>query len=118
MNHILLVEDSESDAFIIKERIQQELGLLCDWVKSRADGIKKLRERMKLLPYYCVVWDCVLPNGDYSDVACVRALSEPDTSVIAISAIEKHESITPKQDLNKILFAVKQCLVKHGEKVC
>ena len=116
MNHILLVEDAESEALIMRTAIMEEFGMACDWAKTMAEGIKQLTERSKSLPYLCVVWDCILPNGDYSDVAVVRGLAEAPlpgkrtTKVVAISAIEKGDAIISKADMALILFEIRQAV--------
>lgn len=78
---ILHIEDSETDAYIVKRAFRDEQEVQVDWATTGAQGISKAQEES----YDLILLDYALPDMTGLEVLLQLSEKRPDTPVILVS---------------------------------
>lgn len=90
--NVLLIDDGTEICFLLKNMLRRE-GITCDAAHSMAEG----RMRLGSAKYQVVFLDIHLPDGlGYQLIPEIRE-SQPDTQVIAISAVDNERKNAKEQ---------------------
>jgi DNA-binding NtrC family response regulator len=117
MKRLLIVEDKESLALMLKETVESE-GLEADIVASGTDAINRLAEGRR---YFAVLTDVRLPGAD--GIAVLKQVKEgdPDCPVIVMTAfgtienaveamkLGAHDFIQKPIDVDYLLLLLRRC---------
>ena len=109
MNRLLIVEDKESLALMLKESVQVG-GLDADIVSNGADAMRRLAEGRR---YFAVLTDLRLPGAD--GIAVLRQVKEtdPDCPVIVMTAFGTIEDAVKAMQLGAFDFVQKPVDIDH-----
>lgn len=78
---ILHIEDSETDAFIVKRGLRNVAGLTIDWVATGAEGIERAKEG----DYDLILLDYALPDMTGLEVLVRLTQRKPESPVVLVS---------------------------------
>ncbi len=78
---ILHIEDSETDAFIVRRGLRDRTDLVIDWVTTGADGLEKARRES----YDLILLDYALPDMTGLEVLVRLTQRQPDAPVVIVS---------------------------------
>lgn len=81
LKRILHIEDSETDAFIVKRGLRAVPGLTIDWAATGADGLDKARSG----EYDLILLDYALPDMTGLEVLVRLTQRKPDAPVVLVS---------------------------------
>src|SRR5712692_876351 len=109
MKRLLIVEDKESLALMLKETVESE-GLEADIVANGADAIRRLAEGRR---YFAVLTDLRLPGSDGIAVLKQVKESDPDCPVIVMTAFGTIENAVEAMKLGASDFIQKPVNVDH-----
>lgn len=109
MNRLLIVEDKESLALMLKESVEID-GLDADIAATGSDAIHRLAEGRR---YFAVLTDLRLPGAD--GIAVLRQVkeSDPDCPVIVMTAFGTIEDAVKAMQLGAFDFVQKPVDVDH-----
>jgi DNA-binding NtrC family response regulator len=109
MKRLLIVEDKESLALMLKETVESE-GLEADLSPNGSDATRRLAEGRR---YFAVLTDLRLPGAD--GIAVLRAVkeSDPDCPVIVMTAFGTIENAVEAMKLGAFDFVQKPVDVDH-----
>jgi DNA-binding NtrC family response regulator len=109
MKRLLIVEDKESLALMLKETVESE-GLEADLSPNGSDATRRIAEGRR---YFAVVTDLRLPGAD--GIAVLRAVkeSDPDCPVIVMTAFGTIENAVEAMKLGAFDFVQKPVDVDH-----
>ncbi len=117
MKRLLIVEDKESLALMLKETVEAE-GLEADTIANGSDAIRRLAEGRR---YFAVLTDLRLPGSDGIAVLKQVKESDPDCPVIVMTAfgtienaveamkLGAHDFIQKPIDVDYLLLLLRRC---------
>ncbi len=109
MKRLLIVEDKESLALMLKETVEAE-GLEADLAASGSDAIRTLAQGKR---YFAVLTDLRLPGADGIAVLKQSKESDPDVPVIVMTAFGTIENAVEAMKLGAFDFIQKPIDVDH-----
>ena len=109
MKRLLIVEDKESLAVMLKETVESE-GLEADVVANGSDAMRRLAEGRR---YFAVLTDLRLPGADGISVLKQARESDPDCPVIVMTAFGTIENAVEAMKLGAYDFVQKPIDVDH-----
>ena len=109
MKRLLIVEDKESLALMLKETVESE-GLEADVVSNGSDAMRRLAEGRR---YFAVLTDLRLPGADGIAVLRQTRESDPDCPVIVMTAFGTIENAVEAMKLGAYDFMQKPIDVDH-----
>src|SRR6267143_3550997 len=109
MKRLLIVEDKESLALMLKETVESE-GLEADTLANGSDAIRRLAEGRR---YFAVVTDLRLPGAAGIAVLKQARESDPDCPVIVMTAFGTIENAVEAMKLGAYDFIQKPIDVDH-----
>ncbi len=109
MNRLLIVEDKESLALMLKESVEVD-GLDADIAATGSDAMRRLAEGRR---YFAVLTDLRLPGAD--GIAVLRQVkeSDPDCPVIVMTAFGTIEDAVKAMQLGAFDFVQKPVDIDH-----
>jgi len=109
VKRLLIVEDKESLALMLKEAVESE-GLEADLAANGSDAMRRLAEGRR---YFAVVTDLRLPGADGISVLKQARESDPDCPVIVMTAYGTIENAVEAMKLGAFDFIQKPLDVDH-----
>src|SRR5437868_13741587 len=109
MKRLLIVEDKESLAVMLKETVELE-GLEADVCANGSDAMRRLAEGRR---YFAVLTDLRLPGADGIAVLRQARESDPDCPVIVMTAFGTIENAVEAMKLGAFDFIQKPVDVDH-----
>ena len=109
MKRLLIVEDKESLALMLKEAVESE-GLEADLAANGSEAMRRLAEGRR---YFAVVTDLRLPGADGISVLKQARESDPDCAVIVMTAYGTIENAVEAMKLGAFDFVQKPVDVDH-----
>jgi len=109
MKRLLIVEDKESLALMLKETVESE-GLEADVVANGNDAMRRLAEGRR---YFAVLTDLRLPGADGIAVLKQARESDPDCPVIVMTAFATIENAVEAMKIGAYDFVQKPVDVDH-----
>ena len=109
MKKLLIVEDKESLAVMLKETVESE-GLEADVMANGSDAMRRLAEGRR---YFAVLTDLRLPGADGIAVLKQARESDPDCPVIVMTAFGTIENAVEAMKLGAYDFVQKPIDVDH-----
>ena len=109
MKKLLIVEDKESLALMLKETVESE-GLEADVVANGNDAMRRLAEGRR---YFAVLTDLRLPGADGIAVLKQARESDPDCPVIVMTAFATIENAVEAMKIGAYDFVQKPVDVDH-----
>jgi DNA-binding NtrC family response regulator len=109
MKRLLIVEDKESLAVMLKETVESE-GLEADVLSNGSDAMRRLAEGRR---YFAVLTDLRLPGADGIAVLKQARESDPDCPVIVMTAFGTIENAVEAMKLGAYDFVQKPIDVDH-----
>jgi len=109
MKRLLIVEDKESLALMLKETVESE-GLEADVVANGSEAMRRLAEGRR---YFAVLTDLRLPGADGIAVLRQARDSDPDCPVIVMTAFGTIENAVEAMKLGAYDFVQKPVDVDH-----
>ena len=109
MKRLLIVEDKESLALMLKEAVESE-GLEADLASNGSDAMRRLAEGRR---YFAVVTDLRLPGADGISVLKQAKESDPECPVIVMTAFGTIDNAVEAMKLGAFDFIQKPLDVDH-----
>src|SRR5436190_22048101 len=109
MKRVLIVEDKESLALMLKETVESE-GLEADVVANGNDAMRRLAEGRR---YFAVLTDLRLPGADGIAVLKQARESDPDCPVIVLTGFATIENAVEAMKIGAYDFVQKPVDVDH-----